>query len=75
MDNRGMKGLKNWKKGSMGNSCRVLGKGQGTFHMDKRRMIYPQERRKGSGRTLQIRFRPKSRGGKTLGDSQRQKSK
>lgn len=49
-DNKEMRGLKNWKKGSMGTSCRVLGKGQGTFCMDKRRTIYPQERREGQRR-------------------------
>lgn len=30
---------------SMGTSCRVLGKGQATFRMDRKRTRYPQERR------------------------------
>lgn len=40
-----MRGL-NFQGGSMGNSCRVLGKGQGTFRMDRERTRYPQEERR-----------------------------
>lgn len=39
-----MRGLKS-QGASMGTSCRVLGKGQGTFWMDKKRTRYPQKRR------------------------------
>lgn len=38
-----MRGLKS-QGGSIGTSCRVLGKSQGTFWMDRERTRYPQER-------------------------------
>lgn len=60
----------------MGTSCRVLGKGQGTFCMDKRKKIYPQERSKGWGRKdCRLDLDQETQRGETQGDTQRQKSK